>query len=140
MGGMTSDITQSARLCGRGRDWVSRGSLVFGCPLAGFAFLPGSRHNRRRVLWRCWRHSGYGEGEGDRLNRCQSHIGLGVTRRGGGWGIKVPDRYAQGQVREREGGHDGDRIYSERGSEERDLPSREMTRRDGFKMVEARMN
>ena len=71
------------------------------------------------------------------MDRCQSHVGFRVTRRGSGWGIKVPDRYAQGQVREREGGHDRDRIYSGRGSQERYLPSREMTRRDGFEMVKA---
>ena len=74
------------------------------------------------------------------MNRCQSHVRFGVTRGSGGWGIKVPNRNAQGQVREREGGHDGDRIYSRRGSYERDLPSREMTRRDSSKMVKARRN
>ena len=63
-----------------------------------------------------------------------------MTRRGSGWRIKVPDRYAQSQVREREGGHDGDRKYSGRGSQERDLPSRVMTKRDGFEMVKARRN
>ena len=60
MGGMTGDITQGTRLCGRRRGRVSCGGLVFGCPLAGFAFLPGSRHDRRRVLWRCWGHRGNG--------------------------------------------------------------------------------
>ena len=50
------------------------------------------------------------------MNRCQSKIGFGVTRRGSGWRVKVPDRYTQGQVREREGGQDGDRIYFGRGS------------------------
>ena len=74
------------------------------------------------------------------MDRCQSHIGFGVTRRGGGWGIKVPDWNAQGQVRKGEGGHDGDRIYSGRGSQERDLPSRVMTRGDGSEMVKARGN
>ena len=111
--------------------------MVFGCPLVGFSFLPGSRLSRRRVLWRCWGHVGYGGSEGDRLNRCQRHVRFGVTRGGGGWGVKVPNRNTQGQVRERKGGHDGDRIYSGRGSQERYLPSREMTRRDGSEMVKA---
>ena len=71
------------------------------------------------------------------MNRCQSKIGFGVTRWGSGWRVKVPDGYAQGQVRESEGGHDGDRKYSGRGSQERYLPNREMTRRDGSEMVEA---
>ena len=71
------------------------------------------------------------------MNWCQSYVGFWVTWRGGGWRIKVPDRYAQGQVREREGGHDRDIIYSGRGSQERYLPSREMTRRDGSEMVKA---
>ena len=84
MGGMTSDITSGTRLRGRRRSRVGRGGLVFGCRLAGFAFLPGSRHDRRRVLWRCWGHSGYGGSEGDRLHRCQSHVRFGVTRGGGG--------------------------------------------------------
>ena len=108
MGGMTDDITEGARLCRRRRGRVSRGGLVFGCPLASFAFLPGSHHDRRRVLWRCWGHSGNGGSEGDQLNRCQSKVGFGVTRRGSGWRVKVPDGYAQGQVVEREGGQDRD--------------------------------
>ena len=51
--------------------------------------------------------------------------------------IKGPDRYAQGQVREREGGHDRDHIDSSRGSQERYLTSGIMTRRDGSEMVKA---
>ena len=46
MGGVTDDITQGARLCGRRRSRVSRGGLVFGCPLASFAFLSWSCHHR----------------------------------------------------------------------------------------------
>ena len=75
--------------------------------------------------------------EGDWLNRCQSKIGFGVTRMGSGWRVKVPDGYTQGQVREREGGHDGDRIDSGRGSQERYLTSGVMTGRDSSEMVEA---
>ena len=58
MGGVTDDITQGTRLGGRRRSWVSRGGLVFGCPLATFAFLSGSCHDRRRILWRCCGHRG----------------------------------------------------------------------------------
>ena len=118
--GMTDDITQSASNGGLWWSWGGNGCwggrIVMGCPPSGFACLPRSRHNRRRVLWRCWGHSGYGGSEGDRLNRCQSHVRFGGTRGSGGWGIKVPNRKAQGQVREGEGGHDGDKIYSGRGS------------------------
>ena len=71
------------------------------------------------------------------MNRCQRKIGFGVTRWGSGWRVKVPDGYAQGQVGEREGGHDGDRIDFGRGSQERYLTSGIMTRRDGSKVVEA---
>ena len=71
------------------------------------------------------------------MNQCQSKVGFGVTRRGSGWRVKVPNGYAQGQVGEREGGHDRDRIDSGRGSKERYLTSEVMTRKDGFKMVEA---
>ena len=60
-----------------------------------------------------------------------------MTGWGSGWRVKVPDRYTQGQVGEREGGHDGDRIDSGRGSQERYLTSRVMTRRDGSEMVKA---
>ena len=74
------------------------------------------------------------------MNQCQSHVRFGVTRGSGGWRIKVPNRNAQGQVREREGGHDGDRIYSGRESQEGDLSSRVMTRRYGSEMVKARGN
>ena len=91
MGGMTGDITQGTRLCGRRRGRVSRGGLVFGCPLASFAFLSRSRHDRRRVLYWCWGHKGNGGSEGDRLTRCQIQVGFGVTRRGSCWRIKVPD-------------------------------------------------
>ena len=134
MGGMTDDITQGARLCGQRRGRVSRGSLVFGCPLASFAFLSGGWHHRGRVLWRCW---GPGGSEGDRLNQCQSKVRIGVTGWGSGWRVNLPDGYAQVQVRKREGGHDGDRKYSGRGSQERYLSSRVMTRRDGSEMVKA---
>ena len=71
------------------------------------------------------------------MNRCQSKIGFGVTRRGSGWRVKVPDGYTQGQVREREGGHDGDRIDSGRGIQERYLTRGIMTRRDGSEMIKA---
>ena len=71
------------------------------------------------------------------MNWCQSKVRFGVTRRGRGWRVKVPDRYTQGQVREREGGHDGDRIESGRGSQERYLTSGIMTRRDGSEMIKA---
>ena len=50
MGGMTGNITQGTRFCRRRRGRVSHGGLVFGCALASFAFLPGSRHDRRGVL------------------------------------------------------------------------------------------
>ena len=63
-----------------------------------------------------------------------------MTRRGSGWRVHVPDGYAEGQVREREGGPDGDRKDSGRGSQERYLPGRVMSRRDGSKVVEARGN
>ena len=53
MGGMTNGITQGARLCGQRRGRVSWGGLVFGCPLASFAFLSRSWLNRRGVLLRC---------------------------------------------------------------------------------------
>ena len=53
MGGMTDNITQGARLGGWRRGRFSRGGLVFGCPLASFAFLSRSWPNRRRVLLRC---------------------------------------------------------------------------------------
>ena len=71
------------------------------------------------------------------MDQCQSHVGFWVTRRGSDWRVKVPDGNTQGRVREREGGHNGDKIYSGRGSQERDLPSKVMTRRDGAKMVKA---
>ena len=71
------------------------------------------------------------------MNWCQSKVGFGVTRWGSGWRVKVPDRYTRVQVGEREGGHDGDRIDSGRGSKERYLTCGIMTRRDGSKMVEA---
>ena len=87
---------------------------------------------------RCLRHWCGGRSHGDRLNRGQRNIRFGLTRQGGGWRIKVPNGNPKGQVREREGGHDGDRKYSGRGSQERDLPSRVMTRRDGFEMVKVR--
>ena len=116
MGGVTDDITQGTRFCGRGRSRVSQGGLVFGCPLASFAFLSWSCHHRGRVLGRCRGHGSNRGSEGDRLNRCQRNIGFGVTRRGSDWRVKVPDGYTQGQVREREGGHDGDQIDSGRGS------------------------
>ena len=70
MGGVTDDITQGARLCGRRRSRASRGDLVFGCPLASFAFLSWSYRHRGRVLGRCGGHGGNGGSEGDRLNRC----------------------------------------------------------------------
>ena len=71
------------------------------------------------------------------MNRGQIHVGFGMTRRGSSRRVEVPDGYDQGQVREREGGHDGDRIDSGRGSQERYLTSRVMTRRDNFDMVKA---
>ena len=141
MGGVTDNIAQSAldsvlRRSRRGR--VCRGGLVLiGCPLASFAFLSWSCHHRGRVLGRCRGPGGNGGSEGDRLNRCQSKVGFGVTGWGSGWRVKVPDGYAQGQVREREGGHDGDRIDSGRGNQERYLTSGIMTRRDGSEMVKA---
>ena len=116
MGGVTDDITQGARVCGRRRSWVSRGGFVFGCPLASFSFCSWSCHHKGRVLGRCKGHGSNGGSKGDRLNQCQSEIGFGVTRRGSGWRVKVLDGYTQGQVREREGGHDGDRIDSGMGS------------------------
>ena len=134
MGGVTDDITQGARICRWRRSRVSRGGLVFGCPLASFSFLSWSCHHRGRVLGRC---GGPGGSEGDRLNRCQSKVGFGVTGWGSSWRVNVPDGYAQGQVREREGGHEGDRIDSRRGSQERYLTSGIMTSRDGSKMVKA---
>ena len=70
------------------------------------------------------------------MNPCQSKVGFGVTRWGSGCRVKVLDGYAQGQVRERKGGHDGNRIDSGRRSKERYLTSRVMARRDGSKMVE----
>ena len=36
------------------------------------------------------------------MNRGQSKVGFGVTGWGSGWRVKVPDRYTQGQVGERE--------------------------------------
>ena len=74
------------------------------------------------------------------MKQCQSKVRFGVTGRGSGWRVNVLDGYAEGQVREREGGHDGDRKYSGTGSQERYLPSRVMTRRDGSKVVKARGN
>ena len=71
------------------------------------------------------------------MNWCQSQVRFGVTGRGSDWRVNVPDGYTKGQVREREGGHDGDRKYSGRGSQERYLPSRVMTRRDSSKVVKA---
>ena len=122
MGGMTDDITQGTRLCGWRRSRVSRGGRCLWLPPCELCLSSREpTHDRRRVLWRCWGHSGNGGSKGDRLNRCQSHVGFGVTRRGSGWRVKVPDGYTQGQVREREGGHDGDRIDSGRGSQERYL-------------------
>ena len=84
MGGMTGDIAQGTGLGRLGRGRVSRGGLIFWCPLTGFAFLLRSCHDRRGILRRCWRHSSNGRSEGDRLDQCQSHVGFGVTRRGGG--------------------------------------------------------
>ena len=69
------------------------------------------------------------------MNQCQSKVRFGVTGRGSGWRVNVPDRYAEGQVREREGGQDGDRKYFGRGSQERYLPSRVMTRRNRSRRV-----
>ena len=63
-----------------------------------------------------------------------------MTRRGSGWRVKVPDGNAQGQIREREGGHDGNRRDSGRGSKERYLTSGVMARRDSSKMVETWWN
>ena len=74
------------------------------------------------------------------MNWVQSNIRFGLTRQGGGWRIKVPNGNPKDQVREREGGHDGDRIYSGRGSQERYLPNRVMTKRDGSNMVKAWRN
>ena len=138
MGGMTNNIAQSAldsTLWRSRRCRVRRGGLVLiGCPLTSFSFLARGYHHRGRVLGRC---GGPGGSEGDRLNRCQSKVGFGVTGWGSSWRVNVPDGYAQGQVREREGGHDTDRIESGRGSQESYLTSRIMTRRDGFEMVKA---
>ena len=138
MGGVTDDIAQSALDSGL---WQSRGGrgcrgglVLMGCPLTSFAFLSRGWHHRDRVLGRC---GGLGGSEGDRLNRCQSKVRFGVTGRGSGWRVNVLDGYAEGQVREREGGQDGDRKYSGRGSQERYLPSRVMTRRDDSEMVKA---
>ena len=74
------------------------------------------------------------------MNRCQSKVGFGVTRQGSGWRVKVLDGYTQGQVRERKGGHDGNRIDSRKGSKERYLTSGVMARRNGSKMVETWWN
>ena len=74
------------------------------------------------------------------MNWGQSKIRFGLTRWGSGWRFKVPDEYAQGQIGEGEGGHDGNRIDSGRGSKERYLISRVMARRDGSKMVETWWN
>ena len=70
------------------------------------------------------------------MNRCQSKVGFGVTRRGSGWRVKVPDGNSQGQIGEGKDGHDGDGIDSGRGSKERYLTSGVMARRDGSHMVE----
>ena len=100
MGGMTDNIAQSALDSGlwrsrRGR--VYRGGLVLiGCPLMSFAFLAWGCHHNGRVLGRCGGTGGNGGSEGDRLNRCQSKVGFGVTGWGSGWRVKVPDGYAQG--------------------------------------------
>ena len=67
-------------------------------------------------------------------------LGFGLTRKGSGWRVKVPDGYIQGQVGEGYGGQDRDRIKSGRGSKERYLTSRVMARRDGSKMVETWWN
>ena len=56
------------------------------------------------------RHCCSGISPRDLLNWCQSKIRFGVTRLGSGRRVEVPDGDSQGQVREREGGHDGDRI------------------------------
>ena len=90
MGGMTSDITQGARLCMRRRGQVSQGGFVFGCPLVSFAFLSWSCHHRGRVLGRYGGHGGNGGSKGDWLNRCQSKIMFGVTRWGSGWSVTPP--------------------------------------------------
>ena len=74
------------------------------------------------------------------MNQCQSKVRFGLNGRGSGWRVNVLDGYIEGQVREREGGHDGDRKYSGRGSQERYLSSRVMTGRDGSEMVKARGN
>ena len=71
------------------------------------------------------------------MNQGQSKVRFRLAWRGSGWRIKVPDGNPNGQVRKREGGHDRDRKNSGRGSQERYLPSRVMTRRDGSKMVKA---
>ena len=140
MGGVIDNIAQSAldSVLWQSRVRVCRGGLVLiGCPLTSFVFLSWGCHHGGRVLGRCGGPGANGGSEGDRLNRCQSKVGFGVTGWGSGWRVKVPDGYAQGQVREREGGHDGDRIDSWRGSQERYLTNGIMTRRDSFELIEA---
>ena len=50
MGGVTDNITQSKRLWRWRRIRVSRGSLVFLCPLSSFSLLTRSGRNRRWFL------------------------------------------------------------------------------------------
>ena len=52
------------------------------------------------------RHSDNGRSQGDRLNWGQRKIRFRLAWWGSDWRIKVPNRNPNGQIREREDGHD----------------------------------
>ena len=95
MGGVTNNITQSARLGGWRGSRIGSGGFIFGCPPASFSFLTRSILSMRRVVRQGKRYRNGGRSNGNRLNRCHSNVRFWVAGRGFGWGNKIPYWYAQ---------------------------------------------